>query len=69
MYLIFETEQEAKERNVIEAVRRKHDLSTTNEVWSRISSIESGERNILNVEDGEGLSSSELAKCVEVLPV
>lgn len=66
MYLIFNNINEADTRNITEAVKRGHDMISTNRVWSMIE-LEDG-RVALDVQDGEGLTDSELEMCVDELP-
>lgn len=66
MYLIFANKNEADVRNITEAVKRGHDMISTNRVWSMIE-LEDGSV-ALDVGDGEGLTDSELGMCVEELP-
>lgn len=64
MYLIFESEQLAKERMMVEAIRRGCDMATTRYWWSIAKKYEDG-RVALNVGDGDGLTETELANCVD----
>ena len=66
MYLIFTNKNEADIRNIAEAVKRGCDMINTNRVWSMIE-LEDG-RVALDVQDGEGLTDSELEMCVDELP-
>lgn len=66
MYLIFANKNEADTRNITEAVKRGNDMISTNRVWSMIE-LEDG-RVALDVQDGEGLTDSELEMCVDELP-
>tara|TARA_R110000851_G_scaffold25923_1_gene74118 strand:+ start:871 stop:1071 length:201 start_codon:yes stop_codon:yes gene_type:complete len=65
MYLIFDNQQLAKERNLIEAMRRNCDLVKTKGVWTCIP-LKDG-RFALKVGDGKGLSKDELAQCVKTI--
>lgn len=65
MILPFNTEKEAKERNMLEAVKRGCDMVTTKYWWS--DPIEYESKWYLDVGDGEGLTQDELEMCVEKL--
>jgi hypothetical protein len=61
MILPFTTEQAAKERNMIEAIRRGCDMVTTRYWWPM---VEHGDGWALAVGDGDGLSDEELTRVV-----
>jgi hypothetical protein len=65
MYLIFKTKQEAKERSLIEAMRRGCDLVLSKYWWSEPVPFKDGYAT--DVKDGKGLSKDELAQCVKTI--
>lgn len=56
MILRFETEVEAVNRNMLEAIKRRCDMVTTRFWWPMVDEF------TLNVGDGEGLSDIELTQ-------
>lgn len=62
--LPFNTEQEANERSMLEAIRRDCDMTTTRYWWPK--PIEHNEQWYLDVGDGEGLTQEELDSCIEL---
>jgi hypothetical protein len=60
-YLPFDTEQAARERNMIEAFRRGCDMVTSQYWWPTVDGTDG---KVLNVGDGDGLSEEELERCV-----
>jgi len=65
MYLQFKTKQEAEERSLIEAMRRGCDLVTSKYWWTTPIPFE--DIYVIDVEDGNGLTEDELARCIEDL--
>jgi hypothetical protein len=58
-YLRYTTEQQAVERNIVEAIRRGCDMVTTRYWWPM---VQDGTDYLLNVGDGDGLTADELAR-------
>jgi hypothetical protein len=58
-YLPFDTEQAARERNMIEAIRRGCDMVTSRYWWPTVSGTDG---KVLDVGDGDGLSEEELER-------
>lgn len=58
-YLRFTTEQQAQERNIVEAIRRACDMVTTRYWWPM---VQDGSDYLLMVGDGNGLSDIELTQ-------
>jgi hypothetical protein len=61
-YLPFTTQQAAIERNMIEAIRRGCDMTTTRYWWPM---VEHGDGWALDVGDGDGLSEEELERLTD----
>jgi hypothetical protein len=61
-YLPFSTEQAARERNMIEAIRRGCDMVTTRYWWPMVAN---GDGWALAVGDGDGLSEEELERLTD----
>lgn len=65
MILRFETEQQAQDRNMFEAIKRGCDMVNTRYWWPM---LEYGDGWALVVGDGDGLSADEKARVVNELP-